>query len=48
MFLLFCMFQGLKNVGIVDSEYILHQGIPTLGGPAAKKVSINLSFKFSG
>ncbi|KAJ9566030.1 hypothetical protein OSB04_001996 [Centaurea solstitialis] len=30
--------QGLKNVGIVDSQFVLHQGIPTLGGPAPKKV----------
>ncbi|XP_071714408.1 uncharacterized protein [Rutidosis leptorrhynchoides] len=36
--------QGLRNVGIVDSEYVLHQGIQTLGGPA-KKAShdVNLS-----
>ncbi|XP_023759092.1 uncharacterized protein LOC111907518 [Lactuca sativa] len=42
--------QGLKNVGIVDSEYILHQGIPTLGGPAAKKGSndVNLAKKHHG
>ncbi|CAH1448419.1 unnamed protein product [Lactuca virosa] len=42
--------QGLKNVGVVDSEYILHQGIPTLGGPAAKKGSndVNLAKKHHG
>ncbi|THG00706.1 hypothetical protein TEA_025454 [Camellia sinensis var. sinensis] len=28
-----------KNVGVVDSEYIVHQAIPTLGGPSAKKAS---------
>ncbi|KAG8365492.1 hypothetical protein BUALT_Bualt18G0110400 [Buddleja alternifolia] len=28
-----------KNVGIVDSEYIVHQSIQTLGGSSAKKVS---------
>ncbi|GMN50182.1 hypothetical protein TIFTF001_019341 [Ficus carica] len=26
-----------KNIGIVDSEYIIHYGLPTLGGSAAKK-----------
>eukprot|EP00262_Sarcandra_glabra_P002285 TRINITY_DN12560_c0_g2_i1.p1 TRINITY_DN12560_c0_g2~~TRINITY_DN12560_c0_g2_i1.p1 ORF type:complete len:119 (+),score=25.91 TRINITY_DN12560_c0_g2_i1:378-734(+) len=26
-----------KNVGVVDSEYIVHQGIPTLGGPDENK-----------
>ncbi|GKB28532.1 uncharacterized protein Tco_0867933 [Tanacetum coccineum] len=29
--------QGSRNVGIVDSEYVLHQGIQTLGGPSTKK-----------
>ncbi|OIS99281.1 PREDICTED: uncharacterized protein LOC109230950 [Nicotiana attenuata] len=28
-----------KKVGIVDSEYIVHQGIQTLGGPSLKKRS---------
>ncbi|XP_059291009.1 uncharacterized protein LOC132044525 [Lycium ferocissimum] len=28
-----------KNVGVVDSEYIVHQGIQTLGGPSLKKRS---------
>lgn len=30
-----------KKVGVVDSEYIVHQGIQTLGGggPPAKKVN---------
>lgn len=27
-----------KKVGVIDSEYIVHQGIQTLGGPSAKKV----------
>lgn len=27
-----------KNVGVVDSEYIVHQSIQTLGGKSAKKV----------
>ncbi|KAM0072613.1 hypothetical protein Hdeb2414_s0001g00038391 [Helianthus debilis subsp. tardiflorus] len=37
--------QGLRNVGIVDSEYVLHQGIQTLGGPSANKTSneVNLA-----
>ncbi|KAJ3692960.1 hypothetical protein LUZ60_012055 [Juncus effusus] len=25
-----------KKVGVIDSEYIVHQGIPTLGGPSDK------------
>jgi hypothetical protein len=25
-----------KNIGIVDSEYILHMGLPTLGGGSAE------------
>ncbi|KAK9056329.1 hypothetical protein SSX86_027419 [Deinandra increscens subsp. villosa] len=29
--------QGSRNVGIVDREYVLHQGIQTLGGPSANK-----------
>ncbi|WMV49164.1 hypothetical protein MTR67_042549 [Solanum verrucosum] len=28
-----------KKVGVVDSEYIVHQGIQTLGGPSLKKRS---------
>nr|XP_043622406.1 uncharacterized protein LOC122594000 [Erigeron canadensis] len=28
--------QGSRNVGIVDTEYVVHQGIQTLGGPAKK------------
>ncbi|CAN1346069.1 hypothetical protein LINPERPRIM_LOCUS40624 [Linum perenne] len=27
-----------KNIGIVDSEYIVHEGLPTLGGSASDKV----------
>ncbi|GFY91819.1 lysine ketoglutarate reductase trans-splicing-like protein [Actinidia rufa] len=26
------------NVGIVDSEYVVHQGLPTLGGKSARKI----------
>ncbi|KAL8235566.1 hypothetical protein R6Q59_016647 [Mikania micrantha] len=29
--------QGSRNVGIIDREYVLHQGIQTLGGPSANK-----------
>ncbi|KAL5562247.1 hypothetical protein UlMin_031994, partial [Ulmus minor] len=28
-----------KKIGIVDSEYVVHQGIPTLGGSAENKTS---------
>lgn len=28
-----------KNIGIVDSEYIVHYGLPTLGGSAANKTN---------
>ncbi|XP_076882326.1 uncharacterized protein LOC143530764 [Bidens hawaiensis] len=31
-----------KKVGIVDSEYVVHQGIQSLGGPSAKKTRNNL------
>ncbi|KAE9452618.1 hypothetical protein C3L33_15483, partial [Rhododendron williamsianum] len=27
-----------RKVGVVDSEYIVHQGIQTLGGASARKV----------
>ncbi|KAJ9563044.1 hypothetical protein OSB04_008204 [Centaurea solstitialis] len=27
-----------KKVGIVDSQYVVHQGIQSLGGPSAKKI----------
>ncbi|RWW15364.1 hypothetical protein GW17_00020802 [Ensete ventricosum] len=27
-----------KNIGVVDSEYIIHMGIPTLGGSDENKV----------
>ena len=29
-----------ENVGVVDSEYVVHQGLPTLGGASARKVII--------
>ncbi|KAL8087661.1 hypothetical protein AgCh_037709 [Apium graveolens] len=34
------MIQGNKtqNIGVVDSEYVVHQGLPTLGGSADNKV----------
>ena len=33
--------QGVRSekVGIIDAEYILHKGIPSLGGPRLNKVS---------
>ncbi|XP_052202506.1 uncharacterized protein LOC127808144 isoform X2 [Diospyros lotus] len=30
-----------RNVGIIDSEYVFHHGIQTLGGASAKKTSIS-------
>lgn len=27
-----------KKVGVIDSEFIVHKGIPSLGGPSANKV----------
>lgn len=34
------VFQGdqTKKVGVIDSEFIVHQGIPSLGGPSVTKV----------
>lgn len=29
-----------KNVGVIDSEYIVHQGLQSLGGPSANKSSV--------
>ncbi|XP_024532853.1 uncharacterized protein LOC9640521 isoform X2 [Selaginella moellendorffii] len=29
-----------KSVGVIDSEYIVHRGIPSLGGPAKSKASL--------
>jgi len=29
----------MKNVGVVDSEYIVHLGLPTLGGPNGNEAS---------
>ncbi|XP_021740491.1 uncharacterized protein LOC110706831 isoform X2 [Chenopodium quinoa] len=39
-----------KRVGIIDSEYVVHQGIQTLGGSSAKKVSksVDTTKKHSG
>lgn len=30
------IFQGdrTEKVGVIDSEYVVHQGIPSLGGPS--------------
>lgn len=28
----------MQNIGVVDAEYVIHYGLPTLGEPAAKKV----------
>jgi len=35
------IFQGdrMKNVGVVDSEYIVHLGLPTLGGSNGNEAS---------
>eukprot|EP00252_Welwitschia_mirabilis_P025860 TRINITY_DN8240_c0_g1_i2.p1 TRINITY_DN8240_c0_g1~~TRINITY_DN8240_c0_g1_i2.p1 ORF type:complete len:406 (-),score=60.87 TRINITY_DN8240_c0_g1_i2:298-1515(-) len=32
-----------KNIGVIDSEYVFHQGIPSLGGPSANKSAISAS-----
>lgn len=34
-------FQGdrTQKVGVIDSEYVVHQGIPSLGGLSVRKVS---------
>lgn len=39
IYLLFIQGDRSKKVGIVDREYVVHQGIQSLGGPSAKKVS---------
>jgi hypothetical protein len=33
--------QGVRSekVGVIDAEYILHKGIPSLGGPRNKNVT---------
>ena len=35
------IFQGdrMRNVGVVDSEYIVHLGLPTLGGSNGNEAS---------
>ncbi|CAO2832567.1 unnamed protein product [Amaranthus hypochondriacus] len=40
MYLGYCA-QGdrMQNIGVVDAEYVIHYGLPTLGEPAAKKLS---------
>uniref|UniRef100_A0A7C8YYX4 Uncharacterized protein n=2 Tax=Opuntia streptacantha TaxID=393608 RepID=A0A7C8YYX4_OPUST len=30
-----------KNIGIVDAEYVIHHGLPTLGEPSGKKHQVN-------
>lgn len=30
--------ERMKNIGVVDSEYIVHHGLPTLGADDEKKV----------
>lgn len=36
-----CWCQGLRSekVGVIDAEYILHKGIPSLSGASAKNVN---------
>lgn len=34
-----CQGSRSEKVGVIDAEYILHKGIPSLGGPHVKKVS---------
>ncbi|XP_009392032.3 uncharacterized protein LOC135617978 isoform X1 [Musa acuminata AAA Group] len=36
-----------KKVGIVDSEFIVHQGVQTLGGSSAEKISLHQTDKRS-
>ena len=38
---LLTIFQGdrMRNVGVVDSEYIVHLGLPTLGGSNGNEAS---------
>ncbi|XP_074321148.1 uncharacterized protein LOC141657720 isoform X2 [Silene latifolia] len=31
-----------KNIGVVDAEYVIHHGLPTLGEPLGKKPRINV------
>lgn len=39
-------FQGdrTKKVGVIDTEYIVHQGIPSLGGGSVNKVQPNYHY----
>ncbi|XP_057820874.2 uncharacterized protein LOC131033634 isoform X2 [Cryptomeria japonica] len=32
-----------KNIGVIDSEFVFHQGIPSLGGPSANKSSLAIA-----
>ena len=40
--------QGLRSekVGVIDAEYVLHKGIPSLGGPHVNKVSGSFVVRF--
>ena len=43
------IFQGdrTEKVGVIDSEYVVHQGIPSLGGPSlSSKVLLATNFFF--
>ena len=33
----------MQNIGVVDAEYVIHYGLPTLGEPAGKKVRNGLT-----
>lgn len=43
------IFQGdrTEKVGVIDSEYVVHQGIPSLGGPSlSSKVLLVANYIF--
>jgi hypothetical protein len=39
------IFQGdrTEKVGVIDSEYVVHQGIPSLGGPSLSSKVLDIS-----
>jgi hypothetical protein len=39
------IFQGdrTEKVGVIDSEYVVHQGIPSLGGPSLSSKVLDFS-----
>lgn len=41
--LLFHQGDRSEKVGVIDSEYVLHKGIPSLGGPRINKVDVHHS-----